>query len=751
MTASRTALALGLLVLAIPTTARGGKTIIRTFVNGIPESEGTVHDLHIDLSQDYQQVRIVSGQQGTFRRDGPGHDSPRTIDIDFARPLRHGESISVRIETAAGSLAVRRFWWTDAEHETISRTIDYRDDDETKEGPIERYPGWMRGDETIIPLPLPTQDEDPYAIHNKRHHFGGAARANQEVCIELDMRALLRRPPGGLGPAAIQANVEGAARQWSECSYLGTNRRVPRATGDNANHGANDVWIDPPVMAPGPTHNNARGETFRSLTDRECDAVLLKYPCGIRIEVITAAGAAGCSGPRTGGYQGPAGCTQASASDGVIQAGWGGRIPGSAIGYGPPTADEQAPDRTASGRIHMRRSPRGGWSTATDANGDGWITNEDPGPPDDAFDFYSVFEHELGHVLCFSHSGSNYFEPDEHAHFADPTPLRPALPGTPLRPFPSAAGDVAPEDPGWVMLAAELPDGLGGTDLAQASLGEDGWSLAPLGEGINSPADEVDPVVGSDGTTLIFSSDRGGVGHLVLYEAVYDVLSESWQPPVPIPWSLEAPADQRGATLSADMRTLVFASDDPRGAGGFDLWAAEWIPGDGWSEPFVLGDSINTAADEHEPAWSGDGRMLYFSSDRDGGAGGFDLYATSWQDELGWREPVPLTELNGPQDERNPATRLDATALWFTRGPGPGTVMTAARVRGAPPSEEPPAGGDASAGDDSPAGEDSAGDPPDHDPPQPEERGGSLGLILGILGGLLVLGGIAAVVLRRRR
>nr|WP_246022797.1 TolB-like protein [Lysobacter terrigena] len=78
------------------------------------------------------------------------------------------------------------------------------------------------------------------------------------------------------------------------------------------------------------------------------------------------------------------------------------------------------------------------------------------------------------------------------------------------------------------------------------------------------------------------------------------------------------------ATVSPDGQTIVWGSPDRAGAsGGWDLWRAHRIDGR-WqnAEPLAL----NTPAKEFDPMFSGDGRWLYFFSNRAGGQGGDDLY-----------------------------------------------------------------------------------------------------------------------------
>lgn len=94
-------------------------------------------------------------------------------------------------------------------------------------------------------------------------------------------------------------------------------------------------------------------------------------------------------------------------------------------------------------------------------------------------------------------------------------------------------------------------------------------------------------------------------------------------------------------TLSADGRTLYFASDRPGGYGGLDLWKVERSPaGPFWGPPVNLGPAVNTAGDEDLPFLSASGMLFFASNGRPNGLGGFDLYQVETAENV---EPVVLS------------------------------------------------------------------------------------------------------------
>jgi hypothetical protein len=75
---------------------------------------------------------------------------------------------------------------------------------------------------------------------------------------------------------------------------------------------------------------------------------------------------------------------------------------------------------------------------------------------------------------------------------------------------------------------------------------------------------------------------------------------------------------------------MVFSSNRPGGFGGYDLYFSKFENG-AWDIPQNFGATINTEFDEYRPILFEEGadikwHMMVFSSNREGGMGGFDLY-----------------------------------------------------------------------------------------------------------------------------
>lgn len=183
-------------------------------------------------------------------------------------------------------------------------------------------------------------------------------------------------------------------------------------------------------------------------------------------------------------------------------------------------------------------------------------------------------------------------------------------------------------------------------------------------EVVSTSFSEVRLTLSPDGDTAIwFSRDRpGGAGGYDLWMS--HRVGDGWSAPEALPFN-SAGRDFDPA-FSADGRQLYFCSDRPGGAGGDDLYRVA-IEGDGFGAVEWLGPAVNSAGNEFAPMLSPDGERLLFSSDRGGGAGRQDLYVAA-REGAGFRQARPLPgDINTAADEFDATFLGDGATIVFTR------------------------------------------------------------------------------------
>ena len=118
------------------------------------------------------------------------------------------------------------------------------------------------------------------------------------------------------------------------------------------------------------------------------------------------------------------------------------------------------------------------------------------------------------------------------------------------------------------------------------------------------------------------------------------------------------------ASVSSDGQRIVWGSTNRSGGtGGWDLWQAR-LQDKRWSDPQPL--AINSTANDFDPLLSADGKWLYFFSNREGGQGGDDLYRAAVLADGSFATPENLGPgVNGAGDEWAPTPSADGQLLLF--------------------------------------------------------------------------------------
>ncbi len=169
------------------------------------------------------------------------------------------------------------------------------------------------------------------------------------------------------------------------------------------------------------------------------------------------------------------------------------------------------------------------------------------------------------------------------------------------------------------------------------------WSATmPLSSLINSPRHDVLLDFNSNGSVMYFFKG----GNLREGQILVDTFSQQSEGRMLFPTSClvspVAPENGDGALFFFNDSTLLFSSHRNGGYGGYDLYITAYRAGQ-WSEPENLGPAINSAYDETSPFLSKDGRTLYFSSNNRKSIGGMDVFKTYFDESTrSWNRPANL-------------------------------------------------------------------------------------------------------------
>ena len=155
---------------------------------------------------------------------------------------------------------------------------------------------------------------------------------------------------------------------------------------------------------------------------------------------------------------------------------------------------------------------------------------------------------------------------------------------------------------------------------------------------INTKYHEASVAFSPDQKTIYFTRNnygkklkrgKNGINHLKIYQS--KLIDGEWTKAVEVSFNSENFSTGH-PSVSPDGKKLYFVSDRPGGYGGTDVYMVDILGGGKFSEPKNLGRTINTSSKEMFPYITEN--ALYFSSDRNMGVGGLDIYKADYVDDL---------------------------------------------------------------------------------------------------------------------
>lgn len=158
-------------------------------------------------------------------------------------------------------------------------------------------------------------------------------------------------------------------------------------------------------------------------------------------------------------------------------------------------------------------------------------------------------------------------------------------------------------------------------------------SAKSIGKSINTNEHDASIALSSDGKKLYIYRFND------IWQSEYD--NGKWNKPTKLNKTIdEKRSHESSMTITDDGNTLYFSSERDGGFGGKDLYVTVKQQDGTWGEPENLGPNINTELDEDAPFIDSD-KVLYFSSQAHGSIGGYDVFKSRFENN-DWTIPEGL-------------------------------------------------------------------------------------------------------------
>lgn len=199
------------------------------------------------------------------------------------------------------------------------------------------------------------------------------------------------------------------------------------------------------------------------------------------------------------------------------------------------------------------------------------------------------------------------------------------------------------------MLKPDKEEGTYHEDIFIASRSSDStWNQPSAISSLNTNANDAAVALSPDGQMLFtFESDVKNPGDL----RVSNLVGSEWSKPEKLNTNINSESWEGSCSITGDGRYLYFASERAGGLGGRDLYVSEKVNGE-WGPAKNLGPQINTEYNEDAPFIHPDGITLFFSSQGHKSIGGYDIMYSIRKDN-DWITPLSMgIPLNTTEDDR---------------------------------------------------------------------------------------------------
>lgn len=207
-------------------------------------------------------------------------------------------------------------------------------------------------------------------------------------------------------------------------------------------------------------------------------------------------------------------------------------------------------------------------------------------------------------------------------------------------------------------------------DFAEANMQfKKNIQLVNIGGGVNTEAMEYFPSLSADETQIYFTRKKDN--SLTTDEDIYvaNLVDNKYQNASPVNGPINTEENEGAHTIAPGGKYLLFTACNRKNefynTNSCDLYISKLIQNT-WGKPNNLGSPVNTSAWESQPSISADSKTLFFSSNRQGGYGGLDIWYTKMNEKGQFEEPINAGPMiNTPWDEDKPFLHPDGQTIYF--------------------------------------------------------------------------------------
>lgn len=215
---------------------------------------------------------------------------------------------------------------------------------------------------------------------------------------------------------------------------------------------------------------------------------------------------------------------------------------------------------------------------------------------------------------------------------------QPVLLSSPINSSTENEGAVAISSNGeWFYFTACNRDiGQGDCDIYQCKFDGESCAKIQINSTINSDTWDAQPTITKNGRQLFFCSTRMETPDQecdIYYTQMRN--SGEWGLPIRLRSPINSPAIEAAPYIFLNDSILVFSSNRIGGYGSFDFYASYRGSNGKWKTPINLGSFINTEKDERFISTNADGSVIYFASERTdvGNYGKLDIFVMTRLDK----------------------------------------------------------------------------------------------------------------------